>query len=646
MTATDDGTARSPGAAVWIVAALALGAAAVRLLPLQFLHPLNWDEIEFFRATSWIAQGRFPYRDFWEHHTPLAWFLFAPVTALVDSPGVAAVIALRWAQIPVWAATFWLLHAWMRNAGIGAFERWAATALALSSSLFMLPAVEFRVDSVACMLFVAGLVAWQKASGEEEPRPTPDARRPARARWALLSGVLFCLCGFANIRLGPLLAVTVLLLRVVDTRARAWRGERRANLVIGGAAATFVAGLLGFAAAGSLPQFYRQVWFENYLGDKFAGEIIGGFSHRLLVPFGIRVIGSDRLFELAAVDVGGIALLLIGLAGMVAALAAWRAPGDLFVLGFLQMASLLFIASMKLVYNYHLLVVAVVMVPLVASMFSRVRWRPVVIGLLAVAWGVNLFASVFRGKELDRAYQDLVMRESDARTSPGEKVWVGLPWALRREPSYRFWFLPDLARYLVIHGHAEPWRVRDLVAEPPALVVFDHYALVWLVTVQRDIAPYLIRHYLPVWRNLWVPGMNVRLRPDGRAFEWIVPRDGTYRLHVSRDLARHLWFRDPLGYVSYKKDDAARYTVELPAPAPSPDLRWWIDRRPADVGASVSLRKGQRIGVASTAGEPLAVLLLASDDRKIFRQPPEGATLEAETTRVTHVPRIGVELPR
>lgn len=238
------------------------------------------------------------------------------------------------------------------------------------------------------------------------------------------------------------------------------------------------------------------------------------------------------------------------------------------------------------------------------------------------------------------------MREAHARTRPGEKVWGGLTWALHREPAYRFWFLPDLARYLVIHGYAEPWRVRDLIADPPALLVFDHYALVWLVTVQRDIAPYLIRHYVPVWRNLWVPGMNVRLRPGGR-IEWIVPRDGVYRFHASPALARHFWFRDPLGFVSYKKDDADRFTVELPQPELRPDVRWWIDGKPvAPTSPSIPLRRGQRVAIASAASEPLGVILLGSDDRRVFRQPPSGATLEAETTRVTHVPDIGAELPR
>src|SRR5437773_8119120 len=93
-------------------------ASLARLLSLRFFHPLNWDEIEYFRAADWIRQGLVPYRDFWEHHTPLQWFVFAPLTALVSSPGSAGIIAMRWAQVLLWIATFVLLSLWMRRAGI------------------------------------------------------------------------------------------------------------------------------------------------------------------------------------------------------------------------------------------------------------------------------------------------------------------------------------------------------------------------------------------------------------------------------------------------------------------------------------------------------------------------------------------------
>jgi len=256
---------------------------------------------------------------------------------------------------------------------------------------------------------------------------------------------------------------------------------------------------------------------------------------------------------------------------------------------------------------------------------------------------VNAFASLFRGKELDLAYQDFVMRQVHARTKPGEKVWAGMGWALRREPAYRFWFLPDMTRQLVERGEAPRYELRNIMRDPPALVVCDHYALVWLARAQRELGPFFVRHYIPVWRNLWIPGMNVRLRP-GSSYEWIVPRDGTYRLFASPELARHRWFRDPFYVGAYETAAEVRTAFPLPPPAAQPALQWWLDGQPASIGSAAALKKGHRITVTSSASEPLGVVLLSGNDTVLFRQPPPGATLEASTTRVTHVPRFGVRI--
>jgi hypothetical protein len=577
------------------VIALALSAAAVRLLPLQFLHPLNWDELEFWRATSWIGQGRLPFRDFWEHHTPLMWFLFAPFTWLVDSPGVQAVIALRWAQVPVWIATFWLTNLWMRGAGIERFARWTAMTVALCSSLLMIPAVEYRVDSLGCMLVMAGLVLAQREK-------------------FFLAGFVFCLAGFANLRLGPVLVVAVLLV-LLTTKLRAWP-------VAAGGFTALAACLAFFAATGSLDELVQQVWTDN-LAEKFATPVIGGFVHRLLVPFGVRLLATDRFFEVAAVDVGGILVLVLGFAGMLLAL---RVRGNLATMAVLQLTNILFVASMKFIYNYHFALIAIFMIPLMAAVIERVPGREAIVAVLLLAWGVNAFASIFRGKELDRAYQDRIMREVHTRIAPGDQVWSGITWALHAEPAYRFWFLPELARQLVRENLAPPYVVEN----PPAAIVFDYNALLWVGTVQRELAPYFIRHYIPVWRELWMPGLNARI-PPGRAFAWRVPRDGDYRVYVSAPLARHPWFRNPLAFATYKKSDASKFTIELPEPGAGP----------VQFNAPLAgVRQGTRLVATNTSDREVAVILLPTDDRVLFRQPEGGATLEGETTRVTHVPRL------
>ena len=615
--------------AAHVAIGLAVTAALVRLAPLGWLHPLNWDEIEFFRATNWIAQGRVPFRDFWEHHAPLTWYVFAPFTLLSNSPGVDAVLMLRWAQIPVWIAAFWLANIFMRKAGLSRFARWSAIAVALSSSFLMISAVEFRIDPLACALYIGALVLWQQGT--------------SRAMFG--AGVLFCLAGLTNIRLGPLLVITVLFLRVVDTRQRAWRGNARANWIFAGGMITFALAILWFLATRSIDPLVHQLLFENYIGDKFGQPVVGEFLHRLIIVFGVRLMGADQLFEGAGVDLGGIALLIAGFIGLIAAMRArWRTPDDLFVIAFVQAANILVIAGMNFVYNYHFQLVVILMLPLIASVVERIPRRGVVLGILAVAWCGNGFASLFRGKELDLAYQDFVMREIDTRSRPTERVWGGMGWALRREPAYHYWFLPDMTRQLVRRGYSAPYRLKDVVRNPPAVVVFDHSALVWVSLVQRELAPYFIRHYVPIWRNLWVPGLNVRLRADRRRMDWIVPRDGVYRLYASKDLAKHPWFRDPIYVGAYEAHDVVGTTFVLGEPAAHPELQWLVDGKPVTFAGTIALRKGQRIAATYAGNEQLGLVLLGSKESALFRQPPPGATLEASRTRVTHVPRFGYRM--
>jgi hypothetical protein len=390
--------------------------------------------------------------------------------------------------------------------------------------------------------------------------------------------------------------------------------------------ATLAVTLLYFFATGSFDEFWQQVIVGN-LYEKYAEAVRFGFVHRLLVPFGVRILATDRFFELAAVDVGGIAVLLLGIAGLVLALRRWNVRDDLAFLAVVQIANLIVLASMKFIYNYHFALVVILMLPLIALAVQHIPRPGVVVMLAVLAFSVSAFASIFRGKEGDLAYQDLVMRELHRRTLPGEIVWGGVHWAVHREPAYRFWFTPELARIMVRRGVAP----RYTVPEPPAAVVVDHNALRWMALVQRELAPFIVRHYVPVWRNLWVPGMNARLRP-GSQMRWIVPRDGTYRVFASPQLAAHPWFRDPF-YAGAQDRADARVTLRLPPPAMRPDLDWSVD-------PSVPLKKGQRIAVTNRGQETLGVILLPGDDTVLFRQPPPGVALEPATTRVTHVPRF------
>lgn len=608
-----------------LLGGISLLSVIARMFQLQGLHPIVWDEIEFFRATDWVRRGLVPFRDFWEHHTPLQWFVFAPVAALTNSPGVTAILLMRWAQLPLWIIAFVLLRGWMRRAGISTFAAWTAMALVLCSSLFMLPAVEYRVDVLGAVLYIAALVCLQRIG--DSPK------------FAFAGGALLCLAGFANLRLGPLTILTLLLVRLVRTRDRAWGGNTRANWSFAGAAAAFAAACVYFAATHSARLAWQRVWTDNSISVGFEQPPVDWmFVHRFAVAFGFRLIDSVPNFQISSIDPGGIAILIIGTIGLVRALRGFRAPGDDFFLAFLQTASILFIAAMKFVFNYHLEIAVVMMAPFVAIEIDRFATsdarRRALIALVAVAATVNIAAALFRGKEKDTVYQDFVMREVDRR-SVGSKVFDSTGWALRREPAYRYWFLRANVFVMEEHKLFESYTIADVLHDPPAAVIADYDLRSWLAA-HRLFGQFIVTHYLPLWREIWLPGMSARVTPRAPVARWIVLADGTYDVYASANLASHPWYRQPLNY----EQPLWRGAGPPSASDRGARIDWFVDGAPVSATTTLTLRRGQHLDAISREALPVGIMLINAKNDVAFCQPPPGTTLEGSAPPRWHVPDV------
>jgi hypothetical protein len=595
-----------------------------RLVSLQGLHPLNWDELEFFRATEWIRDGLVPYRDFWEHHSPLQWFLFAPFAALTHSSGVAAIVFMRWAQVPLWAATFWLLNVYMRDDGVSAWARWSAMLLPLASSFFMLPAVEYRVDTLSTALFILGLLL---------------IRRMARSPWyAVAAGAVFCLCGFANLRMGPVLVLAMLAAQILRPDEGRWGGGPRSRLIFAGAAATLALCSLYFVATGSVRIAFQRLWTDNYVAEKAAElDLPHPFWHRVLAPFGVRLVGTP--FVPSGIDPAGIVLVLAFIIVMRELIRRRARPDHVFYLAFVNVANILFIARMKYVLNYHFETAALLMVPFVAMEIDRLRRPRVVAALLIVVATVNFAVSVFRGKERDAAYQNLIMTEAERLTPPGSIVFDGTGWAVHREPSYRYWLMRRIVWVLVKSGYYPPYTPREMAARPPAAILADYTARGFLL-LSPDLGLFTASHYLPYWRDLWLPGLSARLSPQAPAALWIVPADGVYRVYASPRLAKHTWFRQPLYWNTPEwRDQRLVLTVHADEE--------WRTGVPLELSAPMQngrllLRKGQRLTAVSRAVEPVGVFITPLGAAQLFQQPPVGTTLEVSADPQWHVPDLAV----
>ncbi|HJQ38392.1 MAG TPA: glycosyltransferase family 39 protein [Thermoanaerobaculia bacterium] len=567
------------------------------LLNLQWAHSVVWDEIEFYRATKWIAEGRMPFRDFWEHHLPLQWFLFAPFAALIDSPGTAAIVLMRWAQLVLWVLTLAVLFRLMRDAGIERSHAWIAVCALLASPLFVESAVEYRVDipGDAAFLLAVALVF----------------RRPQSPRAWLAFGALMSAAVLSNLRLVYLVVVTAGLFAFADVRERRWRWNPRALWMAPGALAVAAAFCGWLVAAGAVDEF-REAMRLNVVADRVMAESAGTFFPILMKPF-------------TMIDVAAMALYLAGFACALLALRELRKPGILQLIALLAILSVLALARLGVHYPYHLQTTLLLLVPLAAAMVRPGLIRNLTVAGIAVVLVVQLARFTRSNTHVPMQYHDAVMREVDRRTLPAEKVWDGVGAALRREPAYRYWFLPSVVRIAAQRNLIPPYRSHELMQDPPAAILHSVRVRFWFLQFP-DAGLYVAHHYVPLYRDLWIPGLSGTLEKGQRA-NWRAPRAGRYRLVASELLPKHPWFFTPFDYAITAGTDATTYEVDLKR-LPQVDrrqLQLVVDGVPVDAPV-FTLKKHAHVSLQSNVPNTIGVLIVPDDVTTLFIS-PEGPVL-------------------
>lgn len=131
-------------------------------LPLLGLRNYDPDELQHVHSAYSIAKGLLPYRDYFEHHTPLLHLLLAPMLALFDvetSTG-RALGFLTFARGLMWLCTAAILLLTFRLARrlFGARSAWLGLAFLSGSWIFFDKSLEIRPDVPACALLVASLL--------------------------------------------------------------------------------------------------------------------------------------------------------------------------------------------------------------------------------------------------------------------------------------------------------------------------------------------------------------------------------------------------------------------------------------------------------------------------------------------------------
>jgi hypothetical protein len=278
-------------------------------------------------------------------------------------------------------------------------------------------------------------------------------------------------------------------------------------------------------------------------------------------------------------------------------------------------------------YDYHMQSAWLLMVPLAAIALERLlprvpRLQQIAASVVVVALllaSVRTMSGRF-GAELD--YQDRVMTEADRLTPRGSRVWDGTGYALHREPAYRYWFLPAGVRLMAEQGMLERYDIR---AHPPAAIVHNYRTHNWMSSFP-DVAAFATTHYVPLYRNLWLPGFTASVPAGGARRSWTVVADGTYDVWASAMLAKHPWIVRPLGYGLIEGADAPLMQIPLDRlPLERDDrLRWSIDGVPIAAGTrTLNLRRGARLELQAAPGAPMGVLVVPHGVRALCIAPPE-----------------------
>lgn len=78
-------------------------------IPILFVRYFDPDEFEHLHAAFSLYHGLIPYRDFFEHHTPLVWFLLAPLYSIFGAD-IPLLFVARALMLPFTAGILYLTY--------------------------------------------------------------------------------------------------------------------------------------------------------------------------------------------------------------------------------------------------------------------------------------------------------------------------------------------------------------------------------------------------------------------------------------------------------------------------------------------------------------------------------------------------------
>jgi len=269
----------------WLALLVLLGLAVVVRIP-SFWEPIGSDQAISALIADNLREGRALYRDVWDHHTPLEFYIHALAQVFLGS-STRTVYLLD---------LLWTLVSGMAIYGL-ARRLYGHTTALLGTGLYLLFGnsvafnqdtigtwtMRFKPDGLTTLPFAAGIYALLRAAERDEPRP---------ALWWGLAGIALGLATALKPPAAIFLFAAWFVVLIVALRGSGRRLAKAAHYTLwlaGGAVLAQLTYLVPVVAQGTLREFWQAVVVYN-LGP-YAG--LGLSSSRFLIVSAL--IGKETL---------------------------------------------------------------------------------------------------------------------------------------------------------------------------------------------------------------------------------------------------------------------------------------------------------------------------------------------------------------
>jgi 4-amino-4-deoxy-L-arabinose transferase-like glycosyltransferase len=533
---------RRPRRAAWTIVLLALVGLGAAMIAHAKLDP---DESQHLHAAWLIAQGRVPYRDFWEHHMPLLPWALAPVTRWF-AEGPAVYFAARAIMAVTAAAALGVVYVLGGHLGPGVGA--AAVILLALQVRFLQHGVQVRPDVPALLTWLVTvwlLVRW---------------RERGRIGWLWAAGL--ALGGTAALTpKAAFLGVGVLLLVLSTPCDRS-------------PVARCVLGRLACLAAGCAAPLGIVLGWLAAAGGTAA---LGAFVQDVVVAN----LGFPDFVKQTAVGAEGIGFVLLGLAGAAMTLRkiGWRAlqhpvHGPLLV-PTAALIVILLLPRTPAVYSYtwlpvmaigslyagQALLAAVDRAAAAAGRRATVVLALIIIAVIIVPLAVVCALTFPRNRNNEA---DLVrMRRELAYACPGEAVLDARALAVFRPTALRY---PSLVRGL------RTWIERGVISSEALAADLDRARAPVGVSdsrlhIEGPVSAFIARHYVRQPDGLLVAGADIAA-PGGAGdadVDLLVP--GRYEVTVTPGLQVTIDGASPTPPATWLGDGRHRISWNGPAGA-------------------------------------------------------------------------------